>query len=64
MNTAKKIINNLINENMKKYGQFIKTRCVMFGNNQFISKHISIYTKSFNILFYLDVLDCLYVKCV
>ncbi len=38
MNTAQKIVNNLINENILPYkGQLIKTRWI-FGDNQFMSK--------------------------
>ncbi len=35
MKTAQKIVNNLINKNT-----FLKTRCVIFGDNQIMSKHI------------------------
>ncbi len=47
MKTAQKIVNNLI---MKMFGQLIKTRCVIFEDNQFMSKysfHFNI--KCFNI---------------
>ncbi len=40
MKTAQKIVNNLINENMSFKGQLIKTRYMIFWDNQFMSKYI------------------------
>ncbi len=35
MKTAQEIVNNLITDNMVP----LKVRCVIFGDNQFMSKH-------------------------
>ncbi len=50
MKTAQIFVNNLINKNIFRFnkGQLIMARWVIFGDNQFMVKHIS-YTKSFNI---------------
>ncbi len=57
MKTAQEIVRNLINEYISLIGrQFIKTRCVIFGDNQYMSKHTfniqnsSIYWFKFDLL--------------
>ncbi len=60
MKTVEKIVNNLLNENIfalnSVKGQLIKKICVIFGDNQFMSKHTfhiqypSIYTVSIGLV--------------
>ncbi len=61
MKTAKKIVNNLINENMESLkGKLIKTRwVVIFGDNQFLSKHTFQIQNSSVYLFQLDLIHFL-----